>query len=76
VAGREHAVLISIVFKGAGFTNQPINHVPVIDPMFAVSMEPRHSIDLFLGIPDLKMFSAHVISENYSHGSTAIKITE
>ncbi len=59
VAGREHAALIPIVFKGTWLTNQPINHVPVIDPMFAVSMEPRHSIDLFLGIPDLKMFSSY-----------------
>jgi hypothetical protein len=53
--GRKQILTVSVILKGAGFADQPVNNVPVLDTMLAFASQPGDGIYTLLGIPYLQV---------------------
>ncbi len=54
--GRKQLLSVAVVFKGAGFTDQPVNNVPVLNVVFTFAAQSRDFLYTLLGVPYLQMF--------------------
>jgi hypothetical protein len=54
-ARREQVVAVAVVGESARLAHQPVDDVPVLDPMFAATTQPRQTFHLFLGVPHFQM---------------------
>ena len=53
--GRKQILTVAVVLKGARFTDQPVNDVPVLDAVLAFASQPRYGVYALLGIPYLQV---------------------
>lgn len=54
---REQVAMPTVVFECSRFTDEAIDHVPVVDPMLALAMQTRQTFGASLGVPDLDVLS-------------------
>lgn len=55
MAGGKHVRLILVLLKRAGLTDQRVDHVPVVDGVFAGAQQPGHGLELDARPPDLDL---------------------
>jgi hypothetical protein len=53
-AGREHRVAVAVLLERAGFADQPVDDVAVLNAMLASAPESRQGVDLAGAVPDLQ----------------------
>ena len=68
-AGGEQVLAVAVVLERAGLAHQPVDDVPVVDPMLAPAPQPRQSLRPAAGVPDLE------VSRRYSRASTCSPIS-
>ncbi len=54
-AGGEQLVAVAVAGERPRLAHQPVDHVPVGDPVLAPAAQPRQPLDQPLGVPDLDM---------------------
>ncbi|HVV71227.1 MAG TPA: hypothetical protein VHI52_06985, partial [Verrucomicrobiae bacterium] len=52
-AGGEQVGPVPVIGKGPGLADQPVDDVPVVDPVLAPAPQPGQLLHLLLGVPDL-----------------------
>jgi hypothetical protein len=52
-AGGEQVVAVAVVGERPRLAHQPVDDVPVGDPVLAPAAQPRQALDQALGVPDL-----------------------
>ena len=52
---RKQIVSPTVVLESARFANEAVDHMPVVDSMFAFAMQTRQTLGTSLGVPDFKM---------------------
>ncbi len=53
LAGREQVGPVAVVGERPRLADQPVDHVPVLDPVLAPAPQPRQRLDQLPGVPDL-----------------------
>lgn len=54
-ARRKQLLPIAILGKRSRLPHQPVDDVPIVDPVLVPAPQPRHSLDQLLGIPDFQV---------------------
>jgi hypothetical protein len=57
-AGGEQVGPVTVVGERSGLAHQPVDDVPVLDPMLALAPQPRQPLDAALGVPDFDVLGA------------------
>jgi hypothetical protein len=56
-AGGEHLGVVTVVGESPGLSHQPVDDVPVVDPVLAAAAQPGQFCHPLLGVEDLDPFS-------------------
>ena len=51
----EQITAIPVVFKGAGFSYEPVDYVPVLDTVLSGTSQPGHGFDELLPVPYIQI---------------------
>src|SRR5437868_6069759 len=58
-AGREEVVPVAVVGEGTGLSDQPVDDVPILDPVAPAAAQPREAVHPLLPIPDFQLLRAN-----------------
>lgn len=58
VARRKQVRLVAVVGKRSRLADQPVDHVPVFDPVLATAPQPGQPLDTLLRVPHLDLLHA------------------
>jgi hypothetical protein len=58
MARRKQVGLIAVVRERSRLPHQPVDHVPIVDPMLAAATQPRQPFHTLLRVPHLQFFHA------------------
>lgn len=58
-AGGEQVLPVAILWEGSPFSDQPVDHVPVVDAVLVLAPDPGQALDTSLGIPDFQVLDLY-----------------